>query len=677
MRIARTGGRKDWPGWRRVGIVSLAAAGLAGVAWAQEAEPAKKTKPVTEEMLFADFPTVYAAARHEQKVSQAPAAVTVITRDDIRKYHYRTLGDAMASVPGIYISNDRVYEHIGVRGVGMQGDFNERVLFLLNGLPINDKYYGNFISEMTPDMLDAVERIEVVKGPASPLFGSNAIFATINIVTRRGVDLDGHAVVSAEGNTDPTGRGVFTYGNMLKNGLDLFVSGHYETGEGESRMSFSEFGKVQDADSQQLSDVFASARYQDFFFQTWYADRTKEMATGEYGAVIGDDTNEVRDSYYVAEGRWAKKFDVEKSLMVRGYYEDYSFDGTYLYSDSEDTDRSYNKDRTRDRWAGFETQFNWQPVEQHLLTFGAVYEHHWTRLSGYYDNTDGVRSINYPGTSEDFSFAGVYVQDEYRIIKPLAVTAGVRYDKFTDSGADHFSPRVAVVWNATDETTLKVIYGQAFRAPSVYERTYAVGAGNAETETDVQPETIDSYEGVLEHDFGHGLTARLSAFHNDMHDLIGTQVFTSEETDIRNLYEASVTGVEAELNKRFKNGVRCFANATWQDARTDDDQRLINSPRWIANAGLVVPIIGDKLAASVRQTYLSDRATRESGETTQEALRTNFTLSSENALPNWSFFFTVYNLFNNHYDIAAGYDGTLLTIPQRGRVFMLRASYKF
>jgi iron complex outermembrane receptor protein len=301
-----------------------------------------------------------------------------------------------------------------------------------------------------------VERIEVVKGPASPLFGSNAIFATINIVTRRGVDLDGHAVVSAEGNTDPMGRGVFTYGNMLKNGLDLFVSGHYETGEGQSHMNFSEFGKANDADAQQLTDVFGSARYQDFFFQTWYADRTKEMATGEYGALIGDDTNEVRDSYYVAEARWEKKFDLDKSLMVRGYYEDYKFEGTYLYEDEE---RTYNEDRTRDQWAGFETQFNWQPVEQHLLTFGAVYEHHWTKLKGHYDNVDGERSFTYPGTSENFSFAGVYVQDEYRIIKPLAITAGVRYDKFTDSGADHFSPRAAVVWNATDETTLKVIYG--------------------------------------------------------------------------------------------------------------------------------------------------------------------------------------------------------------------------
>jgi iron complex outermembrane receptor protein len=625
-------------------------------------------------MLFADFPTVYAAARHEQTVSQAPAAVTVITRDDIRKYHYRTLGEAMASVPGIYISDDRVYEHIGVRGVGMQGDFNERVLFLLNGLPINDKYYGNFISEMTPDMLDAVERIEVVKGPASPLFGSNAIFATINIVTRRGVDLDGHAVVSAEGSLDPMGRGVFTYGNMLKNGLDLFVSGHYETGEGDRHLNFKEFGKAREADSQQLSDFFASARYQDFFFQAWYADRAKEVPTGQYGATVGDDTNQTMDTYYVAEGRWDRKFDVDKSLMLRAYFQDYIYRGTYLYNDAE---RCYNEESTEDRWVGFEAQFNWQPVEQHQLTFGAVYEHHWTKLWGYYDNVDGVRSFDYPGTREDFSFAAVYVQDEYRIIKPLAVTLGARYDKFTDSGADHFSPRVAVVWNATDETTLKLIYGQAFRAPSVYERTYPGGVGDARSESDLRPETINSYEGVLEHDFQHGLTARLSAFHNDMRDLVGTDVFTLEKTRITNLYDASVTGVEAELNKRFKNGVRCFANATWQDGRDDDDQRLINSPRWIANAGLVVPIIGDKLAVSLRENYASDRATRESGKMTREALRTNLTLSSENAMPNWSFFFSVYNLFNNHYDIAAGSDGTLVTIPQRGRIFMLRASYKF
>ena len=109
---------------------------------------------------------VYAASRRDQPVSQAPAAVTIITRDDIQKYGYRTLAQALASVPGLYLSNDRGYSYVGVRGLGIPSDYNARVLFLLNGLPLNDKYYDSFLVETTPDLLDAIDRIEVVKGPA-------------------------------------------------------------------------------------------------------------------------------------------------------------------------------------------------------------------------------------------------------------------------------------------------------------------------------------------------------------------------------------------------------------------------------------------------------------------------------------------------------------------------------
>jgi iron complex outermembrane receptor protein len=103
---------------------------------------------------------VYAASRREQTISEAPAAVTVITHDDIQKYGYRTLAQALASVPGFFISDDRGYEYVGVRGLGLPTDFNSRVLFLLNGLPLNDKYYDSFVIEETPDLLDAVDRIE-------------------------------------------------------------------------------------------------------------------------------------------------------------------------------------------------------------------------------------------------------------------------------------------------------------------------------------------------------------------------------------------------------------------------------------------------------------------------------------------------------------------------------------
>lgn len=167
------------------------------------------------------------------------------------------------------------------------------------------------------------------------------------------------------------------------------------------------------------------------------------MPSGVYGTFVGNDTTQTKDTYYVAEGRWNKEFDVNKSLMARVYYEDYTYGGHYLYNDPVN---DYNEDHTRDQWVGLEAQYNWQPVEPHRLTFGMVYEFHWTTLDGFYDDPAGARSFTYPGFNEDFSLVAFYAQDEYRIIQPLAVTVSGRYDAFTNIGVDHFSPRVALVW---------------------------------------------------------------------------------------------------------------------------------------------------------------------------------------------------------------------------------------
>ena len=635
----------------------------------QGAESSNAKTTADEQLLFAEIPVVYAAARHYQPVSEAPAAVNVITREDIRKFHYRTLGQALSSVPGLYLTNDREYEHVGARGLGIPGDFNVRVLFLLNGLPLNDKYFGAFVPELVPDLIDAVERIEVVKGPASALFGNSAVFATVNIVTRKGSDLDGHGVVSAEAGSDPFGRGVFTYGNRLKNGLDLFFSGHYEINRGERDIDFGKSGTAHDQDDQQLSDAYLSARYQDFFLQAWYGDRKKDFP----GIPFDLDDGWVRDAWSVVELRWEKPIDDDKRLMMRTYYEDYAYSASLNYPDDPIFKRNF--ERTDDKWIGYEAQFNWTPIEQHTLTLGAVVEHHWTRLRGHFDTVSDRRSYTYPGTGEDFSYDAVYVQDEWRIMKPLTLTASVRYDAFPDSEQDRFSPRAALVWNATDRTTVKAIYGEAFRAPSEFEASYAKGSGFGIRNLP-SPETIHTWELVLEQDFRQGLFGRVSAFHNEVEDLIALTEDSSGMTYYNNLYNVRTTGVEVEVNKRFANGVRGFVNGTFQDSFSSD-RRLINSPIWIANFGLVWPIFGDKLAFSIRENYVSDRQTGAAGVKTGDNFLTDLTISSENALPNWSFFFSVLNLLDTRNTVPLGADSVIDRVPQPGRAFVLRASYRF
>ena len=131
--------------------------------------------------------TVFGAARREQRVTEAPSSVTIVTAEDIRTFGWRTLAEALSSVRGFYVTNDRNYTYVGVRGFGRPSDYNNRVLVLVNGHRYNDNVYDQaLIGNEFPIDLALVDRIEVIRGPGSALYGTSAFFAVINVVLRPG-----------------------------------------------------------------------------------------------------------------------------------------------------------------------------------------------------------------------------------------------------------------------------------------------------------------------------------------------------------------------------------------------------------------------------------------------------------------------------------------------------------
>jgi outer membrane receptor for ferrienterochelin and colicins len=212
------------PAARRIGCFVLGIC-LAIPARAQPPSADGLTALSLEELLKVDVERVFSASRFVQDASRAPASVTVITAEDVRRFGYRTLAEALRSVPGFYTTYDRNYTYLGVRGFGRPGDYNGRVLLLVDGHRSNDVVYDQAMigSEFTID-LSIVERIEVIRGPSSSLYGSSAFFGVVNVITRRGRDYRG-AEVELEGGTLSTGKVRVSAGTRTDSGMEFSLSG--------------------------------------------------------------------------------------------------------------------------------------------------------------------------------------------------------------------------------------------------------------------------------------------------------------------------------------------------------------------------------------------------------------------------------------------------------------------
>src|ERR1700732_3736591 len=148
-----------------------------------------------EELMNIQIDTVYGVSRFRQKVTEAPASVTIVTSEEIQKYGYRTLADILRNVPGFYVTYDRNYSYLGLRGYGPPGDYNSRIAVLIDGHRLNDNLYdGALIGTEFPIDVDLIERVEVIRGPNSSLYVASAFLGVVSVITKRGKDMPGVSV---------------------------------------------------------------------------------------------------------------------------------------------------------------------------------------------------------------------------------------------------------------------------------------------------------------------------------------------------------------------------------------------------------------------------------------------------------------------------------------------------
>jgi len=620
------------------------------------------------------IPKVFGASRREEEITRAPSSVTVIDADEIKKYGYRTLADVLASVRGLYVTYDRNYSFLGVRGFN-RGDYNNRVLVLVDGHRINNNLSdGGFIGTEFLLDVDLIKQVEIIRGPVATLYGNNAFFGIINVTTRPPTSMTGFgAEVSGEGASFDTYKGRATWGKKFANEVEMLFSGSIYDSQGQEKLFFKEFnspvtnnGIAENADDDGYKSTFGTVHWRDFTLQGGFITREKGNPTGQFGNGFNDPRHRTTDDRGYVDLSFRHDFTDIAEVRAKVYYDRYDFS-----RDQPGPDLTFplNKEVLAGEWWGSEVQITKLFLDQHTLIAGAEYRDDFRQERR---NFDVEPHLVYADTHRSTFNYGVFAQGDFAVLTNLHLNAGARYDQYGDNKPAG-NPRIAFIFNPLPKSTIKAIYGTAFRAPNFFERTL---------NSDLAPETIRSFEVAYEQEIGNRqlgkyLSSSVSLFHNRIDDLISPRTDAAGFTVLQNILGADAQGVELELEGQWSNGLRGRASYTFQE--TEDREThltLTDSPKHLAKLNLSVPVVKEKLFADFELRYTSARTTLLGTEAGGFGL-VNFTLFSQNLVKRLDLSASIYNLLDRKYNDPATSFHVQDVILQDGRNFRVKLTYRF
>ncbi|MDV4316622.1 TonB-dependent receptor domain-containing protein [Acinetobacter indicus] len=584
---------------------------------------------------------VVSAAGFEQDIKNAPASITVLTAEDLKNKRVNTIADALVDVEGVDISPSA--GKTGGLNIRMRGMDSEYTLVLIDGRrqntvgSITPNGFGESNNSFIPP-ISAIERIEVIKGPASTLYGSDAMGGVVNIITKK-VSPEWTGAVTLEGTIQPN---YSEFGNQRS--ADAFISGpliqdtlgvqlrarkaerdqsHLTNEEDTNELTQGNNPTKSDLETigtrltyTPNDDHAISLEYEQT--DQWYDNSKSQLGT--LGAAGGYDS--------------AQEYNREKWALIHEWKTDLGqLDSSLTQNKTETVGRLLparmlplvNNELTTDYVSRelesedvvFDTKFSTQYFENHNLVIGGQW---WDATI-----TDGLR------TNKDVSFdqLGLFVEDTWQFTPSLALTLGARYDDHSTFG-DFFTPRAYLVWNANDQWTVKGGYAEGYKAPRLEQLVDGIynvsgqGATPSFGNPNLKPETSQNLELGFYFDALNGFKANLTGFYSTIDDKIvggpdefrcGTStssapLLTNEECNAYlsdrgtpwaiqpddswevsrnvNAEEVELYGVEFGTQWQVNDAVKLAANYTWTQSEItkgeDKGLQLNDTPEHIVNA---------------------------------------------------------------------------------------------
>lgn len=601
--------------------------------------------------------TEYIPASHiANQISNSASAVSVISAEDIRDYGYRTLGEILGSMKGLYISHDYEYGFLAGRGLSVPGEYAGRVIVLIDGYRADDGYFGQaFMGNDGILDVSMIERVEYVPGGSSTGYSNGALLGAINIITKRGSDLGGTQVAYGTGSHNSHSRRV-SFGKKFDNGADLLFSAsdyHY----GGRDFSYDDgFGSnfVQHGNSERNHRFFLKSSYRNFSFEGALATRNLDEPSYQYNGIVSDIPIKGSDKNGFARLKYDS--DVGENLKFSGslWY------GRYRYGHHDElSSPGYDTVGIMDaRWYGGDAKFISTEWENHTLSFGTEYRHDYRMgwHTYYFNQSTGEQEFPYDSMAIPRKTYSLYGYDEWALRKDLNFNYGVRYEN-SSTGYHAISPQGALIWNPSRDTTYKFTTGLTNRqsTPSEGDR--------------VKPEHAWLSEVAMERMLEAQSKLTISLYRYRITDRV------YDNPDITS------HGVEIEFEKHWENGSRLRTNYAYQNAYSSDEHKTpINSARHVAKFNLSVPLIEELLRAGVEVQYIGSRPLYTDARDLYAPSHTltNFTLLSEEFLPHCNLTFAAKNVMNRHYgDVVSPYVNGDGYYHQEGRTFWLQLEYNF
>lgn len=610
-----------------------------------------------------------AAARYSQTVSEAPASITVITHAQIVEFGYQTLDEVLKNVPGFYTTIDRNYGYIGTRGFSRPGDYNNRILILINGQKINENFYG-FASVWTDLVIDltALERIEIIRGPGSALYGTGAMTAVINLVTKTGSVING-AEVGVQAASYGSKGATLLAGKHFTNGADFMMSGLWQDTDGPD-LFFKEydnpdenFGLANGRDWDRRYGMVSTFEKGDLSLHGLFSSRSKGIPTGAFLTIFNSSFNQTTDQRQTLDLQWTRKLNPTQLLTFNAGWNHYHYNGIYDYAEG------LYKDENNGHWLNTELRWQWDVATSNRLLTGVEYIYNPT--ARYTIDNAGIITTdnNYP-----YSSFSLYIQDEHQLLDDLSITLGARYDNVLLTNS--VSPRLAVVYHPHLKTTLKFLYGEAFRTPNAYESYY--DNDDHIPNPDIHEESIHMTEFIWQQRVSKSIETDFSAYRYNMKGLIDT-VPLGANYQFTNIGDVHTSGFEVSTIVEDPNGLHGYASYSYEHSEDlDRNGPLTNSPSHLFKLGVVLPV-RSWLKPAVQGRYESGRLTVYDTRT-DAAWVMDLTVHGfipAGILRKMPFTFRVQNLLDTAYNTPGSFEHRMASLQQNGRNYTLEIGYRF